>query len=242
MKVTLEALKRRGFDARYAENREAARKTIVELVPEHWIVGIGDSVSIRSLGVIQDLMDLGNRVLNPYALPKILRENPQRLPVRVMKQTSQGCDVFLAAANAVTRDGIIVCTDGGSNRVTGMAFGPMRSIIVAGKNKIVQDIDGAFHRIKNVITPFHCKYIGYPASCVPVGKCVEPETSCDAGHRACNTTLVLEGNPVGVEIQVIVLLVDDDLGLSWDPAWPQERINRIQAEYHQFTPPHVGKH
>ena len=32
IEATLEALKRRGFDARYAENREVARKMIVEII------------------------------------------------------------------------------------------------------------------------------------------------------------------------------------------------------------------
>ena len=82
--ITLEALRSRGFDARFAENRQAARKMIAELVPENWIVGCGDSTTVRSLGVIQDIADMGNRVLNPFFKPKIMRENPAMLPLSVM--------------------------------------------------------------------------------------------------------------------------------------------------------------
>src|SRR3990172_10280376 len=105
---TLRALRRRGLDARFAENREAARKMIVDLVQENWIVGCGDSTTVRSMGVLQDLMDRGNRVLNPFVKPKIMREKPAMLPLSVMKQTAQGCDVFLASSNAVTMDGKLV--------------------------------------------------------------------------------------------------------------------------------------
>lgn len=31
-----------------------------------------------------------------------------------------------------------------------------------------------------------------------------------------------------------IIMVDEDLGLAWDPAWPEERINRIREKYEQF--------
>ena len=239
--ITLEALKSRGFDARFAENRQAARKMIVELVPENWIVGCGDSTTVRSLGVIQDLTDMGNRVLNPFFKPKIMREKPAMLPLSMMKQTAQGCDVFLASSNAVTMDGKLVNTDGGGMRVTGMVFGPLLSIIVAGRNKIVKDVDAALDRIKNVIAPAHAKAIGpdWGFPCAETGKCVEPETLCGPGKvRICNITVILESKPAVPDTEWVIILVDDDMGLGWDPAWPQERIDKIYNEYKEFTPPH----
>ena len=45
--------------------------------------------------------------------------------------------------------------------------------------------------------------------------------------------------PVNTQVETkYILLVDDDMGLGWDPAWPQERIDKIYAEYKEFTPPH----
>ncbi len=241
IETTLKALRSRGLDARFAENREVARKMIVNLVQENWIVGCGDSTTIRSLGVLQDLMDMGNRVLNPFAKPKIMREKPAMLPPSVMKQTAQGCDVFLASSNAVTMDGKLVNSDGGGMRVTGMVFGPSLSIIVAGRNKIVKDVDTALYRIKNVIAPAHAKTIGpdWGFPCVPVGRCVEPETLCAPGRmRICNIVVILESKPAGTNIDFVVIIVDEDLGLGWDPTWPKERIDKIYAEYKEFTPPH----
>ena len=241
MQTTLKALRCRGLDARFAENRQVARKMIVDLVRENWIVGCGDSTTIRSLGVLQDLMDMGNRVLNPFVKPKIMRKKPAMLPLSVMKQTAQGCDVFLASSNAVTMDGKLVNIDGGGMRATGMVFGPSLSIIVAGRNKIVKDVDAALYRIKNVIAPAHAKTIGpdWGFPCVASGKCVEPETLCAPGHmRICNIVVILESKPAGTNIDFAVILVDDDLGLGWDPTWPKERIDKIYAEYKEFTPPH----
>ena len=47
--------------------------------------------------------------------------------------------MLLASANAVTMDGKLVNIDGGGNRVAAMSFGPKRTIIVLGVNKIVKD-------------------------------------------------------------------------------------------------------
>jgi len=160
VEITLKALRSRGLDSRFAENRQVARKMIIDLVQENWIVGCGDSTTICSLGVLQDLMDMGNRVLNPFVRLKIMRKKTAMLPLSVMKQTAQGCDVFLASSNAVTMDGKLVNIDGGGMRVSGMVFGPSLSIIVAGRNKIVKDVDAALYRIKNVIAPAHAKTIG----------------------------------------------------------------------------------
>jgi hypothetical protein len=241
IETTLDALRCRGLDARFAENRQVARKMIVDLVQENWIVGCGDSTTIRSLGVLQDLMDMGNRVLNPFVKPKIMRKKPAMLPLSVMKQTAHGCDVFLASSNAVTMDGKLVNIDGGGMRVTGMVFGPLLSIIVVGRNKIVKDVDAALFRIKNVIAPAHAKTIGpdWGFPCVPSGKCVEPETLCAPGRmRICNIVVILESKPAVPDTNFVVILVDDDLGLGWDPTWPKERIDKIYAEYEEFTPPH----
>lgn len=241
IETTLKALRCRGLDARFAENREVARKIIVGLVKENWIVGCGDSTTVRSLGVLQDLIDMGNRVMNPFFKPKILREKPAMLPLSVMKQTAQDCDVFLASSNAVTMDGKLVNVDGGGMRVTGMVFGPLLSIVVAGRNKIVKNVDDALYRIKNVIAPAHAKNIGadWGFPCAAAGKCVEPEALCEPGKmRICNIVVILESKPAVPDTNFVVILVDDDLGLGWDPAWPKERIDKIYAEYKEFTPPH----
>ncbi|MFC1861399.1 lactate utilization protein [Chloroflexota bacterium] len=241
IETTLNALKAREFDARYAENRQAAKDIVLQLVQQHWIVGCGDSTTVRSLGVLQDLTGSGNRVLNSFVKPKIMREKPAALPLSVMKQTAYGCDVFICSSNAVTMDGKLVNTDGGGMRVSGMAFGSPLKIIVAGRNKIVKNVDEALDRIKNVIALAHAKTIGtdWGIPCASAGKCVEPETLCPPGKsRICNITMIMEARPAVPGVNIVVILVDDDLGLGWDPAWPRERIDRIYAEYKEFTPPH----
>ncbi|MFC1933444.1 lactate utilization protein [Chloroflexota bacterium] len=240
IEITLAALKRRGFDARFAENREIARKMVLDLVPEDWIVGCGDSSTIRSIGVPQDLVDLGHEVLRygRFYKPKINREKEQPAPSPTGEDRPLGCDAFLASAH-VTEDGKIVNIDGSGNRIVGIICGGRRGILVVGRNKIVKDVEEALYRIKNVVCSLHSKTtgIGKGMLCAAAGKCVEPEVFCDPGEiRACNVVLILEATPDHREI--VVILVDEDLGLGFDPAWPQERKDKIYAEYQEFTPPH----
>ena len=150
--------------------------------------------------------------------------------------------MFLASTNAVTLDGKLVNIDGGGLRVTGMVFGPLLSIVVAGRNKIVRDVDEALWRIKNVIAPVHTKTIGWDCPGSDIGKCVEPENFCPPERRICNIIMIVESKPAVQELEMAVILVDEDLGLGWDPAWPQERKDKILSEYKKFTPPHMPRH
>jgi hypothetical protein len=49
-------------------------------------------------------------------------------------------------------------------------------------------------------------------------------------------TTILERKPFFTDVTVI--LIDEDLGLSWDPEWEQERIEKIKRNYEAFTYAH----
>ena len=34
---------------------------------------------------------------------------------------------------------------------------------------------------------------------------------------------------------ITIILIDEDLGLSWDEKWPTERINQIKSNYEKVT-------
>jgi len=98
-------------------------------------------------------------------------------------------------------------------------------ILLIGKNKIVRDVDEAFDRIKNVIAPYHAKYIGLDTPCAKAGKCCD----CDSPQRICNITTVISKKPPAVDFTIV--LVDEDLGLGWDPDWPEKRREKIASAY-----------
>jgi hypothetical protein len=58
-----------------------------------------------------------------------------------------------------------------------------------------------------------------------------------APDRSCNIFTIIEAKPNGTNLNVVI--VDEDLGLGWDPSWPQERITRIREDYKRnvWVPP-----
>jgi len=94
----------------------------------------------------------------------------------------------------------------------------------------------AFDRIRNVIAPTHFRIrsgeLGgrkRKTPCVATGVCGD----CRSPERGCNIYTIIEGRPAGTDLHVII--VNQDLGLGWDPSWPEERIAKIRAEYKKFV-------
>jgi len=59
-------------------------------------------------------------------------------------------------------------------------------------------------------------------------------SDCSSPNRICNVTAILEKKPGHADFTVI--LVDEDLGLGWDPAWEEKRISKIRSSYCKNTP------
>lgn len=234
---TLAALHSRHINGIFAEDHQEANQKILSLIPPEATVGIGDSTAVRQLGTLPVLRERGNRILNPFAAREahMGAEEYERWRARIVKEASL-CDVFLTGTNALTEDGRLVNVDASGNRVSGMFWGHPLSIIVVGKNKIVRNLDEAFDRIRNIISPNHFRIrtaeLGgrkRETPCVVTGKC----TDCRSKDRGCNVFTIIEGKPTRTNLHAI--LVNQDLGLGWDPTWPQERINKIVENYKKFV-------
>jgi len=228
IEVALRNLLANNFDARFAENSDTAKKIVSGSISKNTIVGIGDSATVRQSGILEELEKKRIRVLNPFSR-ELTTEHAKTVVRDNISRRIFSCDVFVCGANAVTRDGKLVNIDAVGNRVASMIFGPRKVFIIVGKNKIVKDVDEALYRVKNLIAPFHARTKGFAAPCAKTGKC----SDCSAPERICSVTSIMEKRPWRTEISVI--LVDEDLGLSWDEAWAEDRILRIKSNYEKVT-------
>jgi hypothetical protein len=233
----LSSLRARHINGVFAEDYEEANQKILALIPLDATVGIGDSTSMRQLGILKSLRERGTRIFNPFDTEREEMDIQEYIQgrARIMKEATLS-DVFLTGTNAITQDGRLVNVDASGNRVAGMFWGHSISILVVGRNKIVSDLDEAFHRIRNIIAPSHFRIrtgeLGgrkRETPCVATGKC----NDCRAVDRGCNIFTIIEGKPARTALHVI--LVNQDLGLGWDPSWPQERIQKIIAHYRKFV-------
>ena len=203
------ALKANNFNVRYLDKAADAVPLILDLIPTDASLEMAGSMSIVQMGLQDALRKRGNP---GFEFPK-----PGDPPTRK--------DVLLVSTNAVTLDGKLVNLDGMGNRVASMVYGVKKVILLVGRNKIVRDVDEAMERIKKVIAPYHAKTLGLKTPCAFTGEC----SDCDSPQRICNVTTILWKKPPMMDFTI--LLVDEDLGLGWDPDWPQERIEKIQETY-----------
>ncbi len=233
---TLSSLQARHINGIFAEDASEANRKVLSLIPSGTTVGIGDSTSMRQLGTLNVLRERGVRILDPFDPRRddMGIEEYRQERERIRKETSLS-DVFLTGTNALTEDGRLVNVDAVGNRVAGMFWGHALSIIIAGRNKIVRDLDEAFHRIRNIIAPNHFKIRASlggrkrETPCVVTGEC----NDCRAKDRGCNIFTVIESKPTQTDLNVI--LVNQDLGLGWDPSWPEERIAAITEGYKKLV-------
>ena len=208
----------------FSENRENATDFLLKLIPLKAIVGVGDSATLKQMQVLDLLVKRGNQVINPFT--KHFRSSSTVTWEEATRKALLS-DIFITSSNAVTKDGKIVNIDNTGNRVAGLIYGPKKAIIVVGRNKIVKNVDEAFYRLKNVIVPYHALKKGFTSPCAISGKCVD----CDSPQRLCNVTVVFNKR----RIDTTVVIISEDLGLSWDESWPDERISQIKFNYDKVT-------
>ena len=201
---TKKALERNQFKVLVASSKEDTVNKVLELIPINAKVGVGGSMTIRELGLIEALTSRGNRVVHHWQPDMPVSD---WLPFMMEAHNS---DVFLCSSNAVTEDGKLVNADSTGNRVASMIFGPKKVIMIAGKNKIVKDVDAGLKRLKRVAGPLNAKrhnFVELP--CVSTGLCTE----CDSPKRICRVITILERAPNRVrDPNITVVLVAEDLG------------------------------
>jgi L-lactate utilization protein LutB len=194
-------LKKNGFEAVVAADAAQARAKVLELIPEQSEVGVGGSETIRQLGLIEALRERGCLVFDHW------RPGLSRDEVKAIKDRHGASPFFLTSTNALTRDGRLINTDNTGNRVAAMIYGPRQVIVVAGRNKVVENVDQGLERVKWV-APRNAKRRNDPTPCAKTGQCED----CHAPARLCRVTTILDRKTRGVG-RFTVILVDEDLGI-----------------------------
>ena len=201
MERTVKALSSNYFDAHSFTNRESLINSIMQYATPGSKIGIGGSLSVREIGLIERLSDQNTKVLDHW------RQGLTKEEIGAIRLSQLTCDLFLSSANAITEKGDIVNIDGFGNRVNAMTFGPKKVIIMAGYNKIVPDVNSALDRIKRVAAPLNAKRLGLPLPCAETGYCHD----CKTEARICRVTSIIQRRPSGTDVSVY--LINEELGL-----------------------------
>jgi hypothetical protein len=200
VETTVESLKKHGFEAEFFQSREDVVSFIMNQAADCRTVGVAGTNTVRALGVLPMLEKAGKTVFDHW------KENPGSPEDLKCRRNQMGADLFLASVNALTTTGEIVNRDGCGNRVNSMTFGPGKVVLVAGRNKIVPDLDAAFARLENTAGPIRAMSLNRKTPCTKTGFCMD----CDSPERICRITSIIHRQPLFTKITVVI--VNEDLG------------------------------
>lgn len=197
--VLVRNLHKRHFEAYYCATREEALAKALELIPQGATVGWGGARSAMQIG----LMD----ALNAGPYHTIDRDKCASAQER--EQAARDCfsaDYFLTGANALSLDGQMVTVDGTGNRLGAIVYGPKNVLVIAGMNKVCDDLDGAIHRARTVAAPMNQQRFLGQTPCSASGACAD----CLSDGCICNQILVTRNcRPAG---RIKFILVGESLG------------------------------
>jgi hypothetical protein len=138
----IKELKKRNIQGFYFESKEEAKNKVLEIIPENSVVSWGGSVTLGEIGVIDSLKKGVYNLLDPNSVKGGIEKDK-------IAHQALNSDYFLMSANAITVNGELVNVDGIGNRVSALIYGPRNVIVVAGMNKVEQNLDLAINRAKN---------------------------------------------------------------------------------------------
>lgn len=198
---TTKALSSNYFDAHSFSNRESMISAVLQRITPGSKIGIGGSLSVRSIGLLERLAGIDVEVLDHW------KQGLTKEEIDSIRLSQLTCDLFLSSANAITEKGELVNIDGFGNRVNAMTFGPKRVIIIAGYNKIVPDVNSALDRIRKIAAPLNARRLNLPLPCAESGFCHD----CRSEARICRVTSIIERKPSGTNVSIYLL--NEELGL-----------------------------
>ncbi len=193
-------LKRNNMAGHFVADQRELITLIGNLIQQGSTVGCGDSVTLEQTGVF-DFIRNGNYVFYDKHKPGLTSDEKRDIYLNNFR-----ADTFITGSNAVTKDGKVFNIDGNGSRVAPILYGPKQVIIVVGVNKIVDNVDAAIERTRQIAAPLDAKRLNKETPCTKVDKCID----CKHKQRICNDFVLITGQFIQDRIKVII--IDQVLG------------------------------
>lgn len=195
----IEKFNTRGIEGYYVDNKEEALAMVKRFLTPGCSISWGGSESLKEIGLI-DYLKKSDYELIDRSQAKTPDEKREIYARTVM------ADFYFMSSNAITLDGELVNIDGNGNRVACLIHGPKNVVIVAGMNKIAQDIPTAVERVRNFASPPNAVRLGTKTPCAEYGRC----GNCLRDDCLCCQVVVTRRSRQLNRIKVI--LVGEELG------------------------------
>ncbi len=196
----------------FAETKDDAVQIVKDMLFDGCVITAGGSVSVKECGI--------DKIIND---PRYNFRDRSKAGITPDEQqecfkASIGADFFFTSSNAITENGELLNVDGFANRISSIAFGPKKVVMIVGVNKIVPDLKSAFLRVKKVAAPKNCVRLGLDNPCAKLGHCVSLLNSPDpdfADGCNCDTRICCDYLVSALQRQkdrITVILVNESLG------------------------------
>ena len=178
----MKSLENNNINAAYAETKEEVCKIVKNMLFEGAVITAGGSMSLKESGV-WDIISSPEYDFRDRSRQGISEEERTEA-----YKAAIGCDFFFCSSNAVTENGELINVDGNANRISSIAFGPKKVVMVVGVNKLVKDIDEGLLRIKKIAAPKNAVRLNTGTPCQKLGHCIALEKSeCPAMTDGCKS-------------------------------------------------------
>ena len=190
-----ESLEKKGYTVNLFETGKEAAAYLNEQL-DGTSIALGGMKTAEELGLFESL-DEHNEVIWHW------RQDPGEALKKAMLTEN-----YIASANALSEDGVIVNIDHTGNRLSSILFGHKKVYLVIGVNKLTENMEDAIWRARNVAAPKRAASMGRKTPCaIKLDKCYD----CKSPDRLCRGLLVLMYPMGSAEMEVI--LVNEELGM-----------------------------
>lgn len=179
----------------FVENKKELLQLMASLIKKGEKVGCGDSATLEETGVFE-FIRRGDFVF--YDKHQIGLTSEQK---RAIYLKNFDADTFLTGTNAITLDGKLFNIDGNGSRVAPMLYGPKQVIVVVGINKLVDTVEDAIERTRQIAAPLDAKRLNRDTPCTRLDKCID----CKHKQRICNDFVLITGQFIKDRIKVIIV-------------------------------------
>ena len=191
---------KRNIEAFYCDNKEEATALAMELMKDGGNVGMGGSETVKEIGLLESIKQCENL----HFIDRSLATTPKEKKAVFLEMMA--AEYFLMSSNAITIDGELVNIDGNANRLACLLHGPDKVIVIAGMNKVVEDVDAGLQRIGTHAAPPNAARLNLRTPCGSVGHC----TDCQSDDCMCCQVVVTRRSRHEGRIKVI--LIGEELG------------------------------
>lgn len=152
---TANALKQRGFEVFVVDNKEEAKKKVLELIPKKAEVLNVASVTLQQIGITKHIEESGDYDPLGARIRAISDENERNR----LRKLSLSPEYGIGSVHAVTEDGQIVDVSASGSQIPVYSYGATNLILVVGAQKIVKNLDEALKRVYDYVLPLESERV-----------------------------------------------------------------------------------